>query len=67
MFTIPAVSNEVFPTPGAYDPGFRVSLSGAAETGDNFSMEYNNGGTGDNRNAVLLAELQTKKTVKWGE
>ncbi|GAB4391772.1 MAG: flagellar hook-associated protein FlgK [Gammaproteobacteria bacterium] len=62
----PTQVNAVFPTPGAFDPGYRVDISGAPVTGDNFAIEYNNGGVGDNRNALLLADLQINKTLSNG-
>lgn len=60
----PAVSNNLFPTPGAYDPGYRVSISGAPQTGDSFNIAYNSGGVADNRNGLLLADIQTNKTME---
>jgi flagellar hook-associated protein 1 FlgK len=59
----PGSVNQVFPTPGAVDYGYRISLSGAAATGDKFTVGYNTGGVADNRNALLLAGLQTTNTV----
>jgi len=38
--------------------GWQVSLNGAPQPGDVFSVESNLGGTGDNRNALNLANLQ---------
>ncbi|MDH3538034.1 MAG: flagellar hook-associated protein FlgK, partial [Gammaproteobacteria bacterium] len=40
--------------------GWQVSLSGAAQAGDVFTLESNIGGTGDNRNALNLANLQNR-------
>ena len=59
----PAASNDVFPTPGALDYGYRISLTGAAVAGDRFTVSYNTSGVADNRNALLLAGLQTVSTV----
>jgi flagellar hook-associated protein 1 FlgK len=36
-----------------------VSLAGAPDTGDTFSIGFNASGAGDNRNALALASLQT--------
>ncbi|KGP63698.1 hypothetical protein EP47_04870 [Legionella norrlandica] len=47
----------VFPTPGGFDPGYRVSLSGAMTTGDSFSLDYNVNGDSDNRNGLLFSKL----------
>jgi len=55
----PGSSNAVFPTPGTYDPGYRVDLEGVPSTGDTFTIEYNSGGKADNRNILKLAETQT--------
>ena len=38
--------------------GWQVSLNGAPQAGDVFTVESNVGGTGDNRNALNLANLQ---------
>ncbi len=46
--------------------GWTVQISGAAATGDTFSVARNGGGTGDNRNALALADLQTKKIMDGG-
>jgi len=59
----PAANNDVFPTPGALDYGYRSSLTGAAVAGDRFTVGYNTSGVADNRNALLLAGLQTVNTV----
>ena len=59
----PAANNDVFPTPGALDYGYRISLTGAAVAGDRFTVGYNTSGVADNRNALLLAGLQTVSTV----
>ena len=62
----PGQVNDVFPTPGALDYGYRLSLTGAAATGDRFTVGYNSSGVADNRNALLLAQLQTANTVAGG-
>lgn len=62
----PAVSNDVFPTPAALDHGHRIALTGAAAAGDRFTVGYNAGGVADNRNALLLAALQTRNTIGSG-
>jgi flagellar hook-associated protein 1 FlgK len=59
----PAAVNDVFPTPGAIDYGYRLTLTGAAAAGDRFTVSANTGGVADNRNALLLAQLQTKNTM----
>lgn len=62
----PATGGELFPTPGGLDHGYRMSLAGAPVAGDEFSSEYNTGGTGDNRNALQLAGLSTEKIMNAG-
>ena len=52
--------NHVFPTAGGYDPGYRVQLTGTVSAGDQFVIDYNTGGKGDNRNGLLLSDLQNK-------
>ena len=46
---------------GYGDPSF--VMSGVPETNDTFTLSGNAGGAGDNRNAMLLAGLQTKTTL----
>lgn len=46
--------------------GWTLQISGAPATGDSFSVGPNTGGTGDNRNALLLAALQTTKILSGG-
>jgi flagellar hook-associated protein 1 FlgK len=53
----PAAGAELFPTPGGLDYGYQARISGAAVAGDEFTVNYNTGGTGDNRNALAMANL----------
>lgn len=46
--------------------GWTVQISGAPATGDSFSIGPNTGGSGDNRNALALASLQTAKILDGG-
>jgi flagellar hook-associated protein 1 FlgK len=62
----PAVNNAVFPTPGALDYGYRVNLTGVAATNDTFNVNFNSNGVADNRNALLMASLQTRNTIAGG-
>lgn len=62
----PATGGELFPTPGGLDHGYRMRITGAPVAGDEFSTEYNTGGIGDNRNALLLAGLATEKLLYAG-
>ncbi|MFT6770746.1 flagellar hook-associated protein FlgK [Congregibacter sp.] len=64
--------------PIAYDPAtdgngvavtlgdINFTLSGVPEDGDSFSIENNVDGSGDNRNALALASLQTERTLNGG-
>lgn len=62
----PSTGGDVYPTPGGIDPGYQVHLSGAPVAGDEFSTEYNTGGTGDNRNALLMASVATNNLMQGG-
>ncbi len=46
--------------------GWQVSLSGTAEAGDVFTVSSNVGGSGDNRNALNLANLQNTGILDGG-
>ncbi|MBK6402847.1 MAG: flagellar hook-associated protein FlgK [Rhodocyclaceae bacterium] len=46
--------------------GWRVVISGAPAVGDVFTVEANTAGVADNRNAMLLAALQTASTMAGG-
>ncbi|MCB1984738.1 MAG: flagellar hook-associated protein FlgK [Burkholderiales bacterium] len=46
--------------------GWTVQISGTPAAGDVFTIEPNNNGNADNRNALLLAELQTQNTMAGG-
>jgi len=64
--------------PLAYDPssdsngktlslaGFEFAVSGEPQPGDEFIIENNANGSGDNRNALLLAGLQTSRELMGG-
>ena len=46
--------------------GWTVQLSGAPAAGDVFTVAANGGGVADGRNALLLADLQTRATLAGG-
>lgn len=46
--------------------GISFTLSGAPADTDKFTIDPNTGGTGDNRNALLLGALQTSNTLAGG-
>ena len=62
----PATGGDVFPTPGGLDHGYGLQLSGSPTAGDEFSSEYNTGGVGDNRNALLMSALASNKLMANG-
>jgi flagellar hook-associated protein 1 FlgK len=63
----PAVGADVFPTGNlGIDFGYQVRITGNPEAGDEFSVDYNSGGVGDNRNALLLAGLQVERLMDGG-
>jgi len=43
--------------------GMSFTISGTPESGDRFVIENNTAGVGDNRNALLMADLQNQNTV----
>ncbi|MGC1524220.1 MAG: flagellar hook-associated protein FlgK [Steroidobacteraceae bacterium] len=46
--------------------GWQVQISGTPATGDSFTVQSNAGGTGDNRNALASANLQTQGVLSSG-
>ena len=63
----PATGGELFPTSGGIDHGYRMRITGSPAVGDVFTTEYNTDGVGDNRNALLMAELSTRKLMHNGD
>ena len=43
--------------------GIKLELSGQAAAGDKFDLNYNETGSGDNRNIMKMAHLQTQKVM----
>lgn len=63
----PATGADVFPTANlGVDYGYQVRITGNPASGDEFSVAYNSGGVGDNRNALLMADLQTARLMNGG-
>ena len=61
-------------TSGGYAPGAEIRFDGLAFTltgdlrgGDRFMVEANQGGVGDNRNALALAALEVEQRMEGGE
>lgn len=50
--------------PSFANAGFDFSLNGVPSIGDSFSIDYNVGGFKDNRNGLLLGQLQNGDTVR---
>lgn len=44
--------------------GFDFKITGVPTTGDSFSINYNTGGFKDNRNGLLLGQLQNSDTIR---
>jgi flagellar hook-associated protein 1 FlgK len=63
----PAQGEDIFPTENlAVDYGYRVRITGNPAAGDEFTVDFNTGGVGDNRNALLLGSLQNEMTLNGG-
>lgn len=58
-----ATGSDVFPSPGGLDYGYSLRITGTPVANDSFSIEYNAGGVGDNRNALALEDLQNLKQL----
>ncbi|MCQ4304283.1 flagellar hook-associated protein FlgK [Stutzerimonas frequens] len=48
---------------GGYKYELSVQLSGTPKAGDDFTLDFNQSGVSDNRNALKLVDLQSKQTV----
>lgn len=53
------------PTDPAYT-GFQVSISGLPAAGDEFTIDFNGGGQGDNRNALAMLNFQSEGSLDGG-
>ena len=63
------ISNKLFsedPRDGAEYQGFQFEISGNPEVGDVFTIDFNQNGVSDNRNAEFLAALGTANTMNGG-
>ncbi len=63
------ISNKLFsenPGDGAEYQGFQFEISGNPAVGDVFSIDFNENGVSDNRNAEFLAALGTANTMNGG-
>ncbi len=65
---VPGTENELFPT----DPlelgfrGYQVAINGAPLAGDEFNIDFNSSGVGDNRNALEMVSLQVESLLNRG-
>jgi len=59
-----ATGANVFPA-GAYDPGYRVFLSGTIQADDTFNIAYNTS-SGDNSNGLAMAKIYQKGMIENG-
>lgn len=57
---------EILPVAGGIDRGINIKVNGKPRAGDIFRIEFNTDGTSDNKNALALAQLQTKPTLMGG-
>lgn len=56
----------LFPTPAGMETGYSIQLTGKAEAGDIFVIEFNKDAVGNNVNALELGELQYRATLDKG-
>ena len=63
----PATGADIFPTQNlGVDYGYQVRITGNPAASDTFDVGYNIGGTGDNRNALLMAGMQSDRLMNGG-
>ena len=66
---IPNESNNLLTDPSvvpALTPGYEIVMNGEPQAGDELDITYNSGAVNDNRNALLMADLQRAKTISGG-
>ncbi|HAZ7573414.1 flagellar hook-associated protein FlgK [Legionella sp. PATHC032] len=59
-------TNNVIQIPDGITPSYSVVLSGIPKSGDQFTADYNIGGFGDNRNGLILGNIQQNKIFSNG-
>ncbi len=59
---VPGQDNDML-TPLGLNYGFEVVIAGEPEPGDQFNVDYNNGGLSDNRNGLAIADFQKEKLM----
>ena len=68
MLAQAAANGAAPPWPAAFSalgdyPGYDISLQGVPKPGDSFSINYNTDGLNDNRNGLIMADLQNVDTM----
>lgn len=56
--------NNILTSAGLTNYGFDFSIAGVPKAGDTFTLRYNDGGFKDNRNGLMLGQLQTTDTMR---
>jgi flagellar hook-associated protein 1 len=56
--------NNILASAGLTNYGFDFSITGVPKAGDTFTLGYNDGGFKDNRNGLMLGQLQTTDTMR---
>ncbi|HAT1866188.1 TPA: flagellar hook-associated protein FlgK [Legionella pneumophila] len=59
-------TNNIIQIPDGITPSYSVVLSGIPKSGDQFTTDYNSGGFGDNRNGLILSNIQQNKIFSNG-
>lgn len=62
----PATGADVFPTASDTDYGYQIRISGSPAAGDEFTVNYNSSGIGDNRNALAMSSMQSARLMNGG-
>lgn len=62
----PSTGTSVFPTPGGYDPGYRIKITGSPAKDDTFTIKYNANFIGDNNNGKAMSNLFSKPIFENG-
>ena len=66
MFSTGGIFSNPTPLPMPVYLGYQVNISGSPDVGDEFTIDFNSAGPGDNRNGLALAALQTADILGGG-
>lgn len=66
LFTNTAGVFNTTPTAVATHLGFQITMTGQPSVGDRFSIDYNTGGSADNRNVLALSQIQSRGILNQG-